>query len=320
MQTILGAGGAIGVELAKALPAYTKTIRLVSRKPAKVNQSDSLFAADLLDPAQVMRAVEGSAVVYLVAGLPYKAKLWQQQWPLLIRNVLEACSHHHSKLVFFDNVYAIGGDNVRHITESSPISPTSKKGETRAEVDRLILDAVERGKVDAIIARSPDFFGPIKATSITMNLIYDNLIKGKQAQWLCDANQPHSTGYTPDLAIGTARLGNTPTAFNQIWNLPTNPEALTGAQWVSLFAEAIDSLPGSGGVPTKRWHSVQTLPGWSMRALGVFVPIMREIYEMRYQYDRPYFFDSAKFDKAFNYVPTTNAQAVRQVVAALAKP
>lgn len=317
MQTILGAGGAIGVELAKALPTYTKDIRLVSRKPVNVNESDTLLAADLADPAQVMRAVEGSAVVYLVAGLPYNTKLWQQQWPLLINNVLEACSRHQSKLVFFDNVYAIGGDNVRHLTESSPISPTSKKGETRAEVDRLILEAVEQGKVDAIIARSPDFFGPIKATSITMNLIYDNLIKGKQAQWFCDANQPHSTGYTPDLAIGTARLGNTPSAFNQIWNLPTDPQTLTGAQWVSLFAEAIDSLPGSNGVPTKLWHSVQTLPGWGLRALGLFVPILREMYEMRYQYDRPYFFDSAKFNKAFNYVPTTNADAVRQVVAAL---
>jgi len=33
MQTILGAGGAIGVELAKALPKYTSKIRLVSRNP-----------------------------------------------------------------------------------------------------------------------------------------------------------------------------------------------------------------------------------------------------------------------------------------------
>lgn len=33
MQTILGAGGSIGTELAKELINYTKDIRLVSRNP-----------------------------------------------------------------------------------------------------------------------------------------------------------------------------------------------------------------------------------------------------------------------------------------------
>jgi hypothetical protein len=33
MQTILGSGGAIDIELAKALTSYTTRIRLVSRHP-----------------------------------------------------------------------------------------------------------------------------------------------------------------------------------------------------------------------------------------------------------------------------------------------
>lgn len=43
MQTILGAGGAIGIDLAKELLAYTDKIRLVSRNPVKVNAGDELF-------------------------------------------------------------------------------------------------------------------------------------------------------------------------------------------------------------------------------------------------------------------------------------
>ncbi len=197
MQTILGAGGAIGIDLAKALTTYTTDIRLVSRNPKAVNPTDQLHPADLTDAAQVDRAVAGSEVCYLTIGFDYKTKLWQERWPALIRNVVSACAKHNAKLVFFDNVYAIGGDNVQHITEASPISPTSKKGEVRAMVDRHILEAVEKGSISAIIARSPDFFGPVKGTSLTMNLIYDNLIKGKAAQWFCNANVPHSTGYTP---------------------------------------------------------------------------------------------------------------------------
>ncbi|MBO0935194.1 NAD-dependent epimerase/dehydratase family protein [Fibrella sp. HMF5335] len=307
MQTILGAGGAIGVELAKALPQYTTdTIRLVSRHPKKVNDTDALLSADLNNWDQVSRAVAGSAVTYLTVGYDYHTKLWQERWPVLIKNVVEACIQHESKLVFFDNVYAIGGDNVLHITESSPISPSSKKGEVRAAVDRHILEAVEAGKLDAIIARAPDFFGPIKDKSLTMNLIYDNMVKGKKAQWFCNADKLHSTGYTPDLGTGTAILGNTPTAYNQIWNLPVDTHAPTGREWTALFAHELQKPNG-----------VQVLPGWGMWALGLFVPILKEMHEMRYQYDRDYFFDSAKFSKAFGYTPTTNAKAVKQTVAAL---
>jgi nucleoside-diphosphate-sugar epimerase len=117
MQTILGSGGAIGNELAKALKNYTTEIRLVSRTPKKVNDTDNLFTADLTDRNAVFSAVQGSEIVYLTVGLEYKTKVWQTSWPPLMKNVIDACIEHKSKLVFFDNVYMIGGDNVRHITE-----------------------------------------------------------------------------------------------------------------------------------------------------------------------------------------------------------
>jgi len=306
MQTILGSGGAIGIELAKALKAYTGDIRLVSRNPKRVNETDALFPADLTDASQVSKAVEGSDVCYLTLGFDYNTKLWQERWPVLIKTVVSACREHGAKLVFFDNVYAIGGDNVRHITEESLISPSSKKGEVRALVDRHILENVEKGAIEAIIARAPDFFGPIKDKSLTMNLIYDNFQKGKPAQWFCNADLVHTTGYTPDLGKGTAMLGNTAEAYNQIWNLPVDPTPITGRQWAELFAEAM-------GVKNK----MQVLPSWGLRLLGIFVPILGEMYEMRYQYDREYFFDSQKFMKKFNYQPTTNQRAVEETVAAL---
>ncbi len=182
-QTILGAGGAIGIELAKALAEYTSDIRLVSRNPQKVNQTDTLFSADLTKREEVFNAVKGSAITYVALGFPYKTSTWKESWTPFIQNVVDACLEHKAKLVFFDNVYAIGGDNVKHITESSPISPTSKKGEIRAEVDRIILENMEKNHLQAIIARSPDFFGgTARQTSIIMNLVYDNLIKDKKAQ------------------------------------------------------------------------------------------------------------------------------------------
>lgn len=305
-QTILGAGGAIGVELAKALSVFTSDIRLVGRNPKKVNPNDELFIADLTDRAQVLKAIEGSSIVYVTVGFDYVTKIWQERWVPLIQNVIDGCLQHQAKLVFFDNVYAIGGDNVKHIVETSPISPCSKKGEVRATVDKLIMQASEQDQLQAIIARSADFFGPIKDKSMVMNLIYDNLAKGKKAQWLCNKNVVHSISYAPDLGKGTAILGNTPDAFNQVWNLPTDSQKITGQGWVDLFAA---EMQGSNGC--------QVLPNWMAKILGLFIPIMRELPEMNYQYDRDYFFDSSKFNQRFHYTPTSNAQAVKETVAAL---
>lgn len=304
MQTILGSGGTIGRDLAKELTQYTSEIRLVSRNPIKINETDTLFSADITNAAEVNKAVEGSEICYLTIGLEYDIKVWQEKWPLLVKNVVEACIRHKSRLVFFDNVYAIGGDNVKHITEQSPISPSSKKGEVRAAVDTYILEEIEKGRLDAIIARSPDFFGPSKKeNSVLMIMIYDYLMKGKTAKWFCNSNVIHSMGYGPELAKGTALLGNTPEAYNQIWNLPVDNTALTGREWVKLFSDEL-----------KTSYKVQVYPSWMIKMTGLFVPVFNELHEMLYQYDRPYYFDSSKFVKRFNYSPVRNIDAVKETI------
>ena len=105
--------------------------------------------------------------------------------------------------------------------------------------------------MNAINAGPADFFREVKATSMAMNLIYYNLIKGKKAQWLCDAKKVHIMSYTPDLAKGTAIFGTTPVAYNQIWNLPTDSKKITGEGWVSLFAKEM-----------KVSNKYQVMPNW----------------------------------------------------------
>jgi len=309
MQTILGSGGSIGTELARELKKYTDAIKLVSRNPAKVNDTDILHSADLSDAMQIDEAVQGSEICYVTLGFDYNIKVWKEKWLPFMTSVVEACIKHSSKLVFFDNVYAIGGNHVNHITEDSPISPSSKKGEVRAAVDKLILDRVEEGSLQAIIARAPDFFGPEKKqNSLLLNLVYDNLAKGKAAQWFCNADVVHTMGYTPDLARGTAILGNSGDAYNQVWNLPVDMNALTGREWVELFAGEM-----------KARNKIQVLPLWALRLLGLFVPILREMPEMMYQFDRPYHFDCTKFNNKFNYKATSNQEAARQTIARLSQ-
>ena len=303
MQTILGANGTIGSVLAKELKAYTNQIRLVSRNPKKVNEIDELFPADLSDVSQVEKAVEGSEVVYLLVGFDYNIKVWQDKWPKLMRATIDACIKHKAKLVFFDNVYLYDINAIPHMTENSVINPPSKKGEVRKEIADMLLNEVKSGKLTALIARSADFYGPNNDKSYLLEMVYKNIKKGKKPNWFIDINKKHSFTYTPDAAKATALLGNTLDAYNQVWHLPTDKNALTAKEMIALFAKEMNVE-----------NKVSILPMWLLRILGLFIPIMREMPEMMYQYDRDYIFDSSKFDKRFNFRTTPYNEGVKLTI------
>ena len=303
MQTILGSGGTIGTELARQLTTYTNKIRLVSRNPKAVNPTDELVSADLTNADQVMKAVEGSDVVYLTAGFDYLLKVWQETWPKVMQNVIMACEKHGAKLVFFDNVYMYDPNHITHMTEETPINPSSEKGKVRAEIVQMIMNEVKAGRLTALIARAADFYGPNNDKSFLIEIVHKNFLKEKKANWLADANKKHSFTYTPDAAKATALLGNTPDAYNQVWHLPTDKHLMTGKQWIELFAKEMNKTP-----------SYMVLPKWMIGILGWFVPFMRELHEMLYQYDQDYFFDSSKFEKRFAILPTSYTEGVKHIV------
>jgi len=303
MLTILGAGGTIGKDLSKDLRTYTDQIRLVSRNPASTQEGDVLFPADLSIKKEVFRAVEGSDVVYLTVGFDYSAKVWRERWPDLMKNTIEACHQYNAKLVFFDNVYMYDQNEFSHLTEETKIKPCSKKGEVRAEIAQMLMQAVEKGEITALIARSADFYGPKNDKSALIELVYKNLLKNKTAQWFLDIHKKHSFTFTPDAAKATAQLGNTPDAYNQVWHLPTHAPAMTGKEWISLFARIMDKKDKSS-----------VLPKWLIPVIGLFVPYLKEVNEMVYQFGRDYYFDCTKFENKFGWKATTPEVGVRRTV------
>ena len=306
MQTILGSGGAIGQDLASLLVEHTDRIRLVSRNPQPVDPGNEPFPADLTRADDVMRAVEGSDVAYLVAGLQYKADVWEAEWPLVMNNVLAACRTHGTRLVFFDNVYMYDRDHLGAMDEDTPVRPSSRKGEVRARIADVLMEADARGDVRALIARSADFYGPGRQkNSVLTQSVFERLVAGKSAQWLMSSGCRHSFTFTPDASKGTAILGNSDDAFGQVWHLPTAPQAPTGEQWIDAIAAAL-------GVESR----VQVAGDFLMRVLGLFVPVLREVREMAYQYDRDYVFLSEKFDERFGLEPTSIDEGIARIIAA----
>jgi nucleoside-diphosphate-sugar epimerase len=302
MQTILGSGGTIANHLANTLPEYTTEVRLVSRNPKAVTGKEELFPADLTSAEQVAKAVKGSEIVYLTIGLQYNLKVWQEQWPKLMQNVISACKENGTKLVFFDNVYMYG-KVTGPMTEETPFNPCSKKGEIRAKIATMILDEVAKGSLTALIARAADFYGPETNNSYLNMMVFENLRKGKSAQLMISKDLKHSFTYTPDAGKATALLGNTPSAYNQTWHLPADMNILTGKQIVEIAARELNANP-----------KIMVLPKPMIWMAGLFNPIIKESMEMLYQYETDYIFDSSKFDKAFTFNKVLYPEGIKSCV------
>lgn len=304
MQVILGSGGAIGVDLARELRNYTKKIRLFSRHPVRVNDDDEMFSGDLLNAEDVNNAVKECDVAYLTAGIQYKVKIWQQQWPVIMQNVISACKQHNAKLVFFDNIYMYHPNKLNPMTEETEVFPSSQKGKVRAGIAQMVLDNIQTGELTALIARSADFYGPGIKNSFFNEAIVKQLKSRKKANWLVSLDHLHNFTFTPDGAKATALLGNTESAFNQVWHLPTS-KPLTGKQWIETVSAELGVQP-----------KIQLASKTMVKILGLYLPVMKESVEMLYQYDRDYVFDSSKFEDAFKMKPTTTDIAIKKIVAA----
>jgi nucleoside-diphosphate-sugar epimerase len=300
LHTILGANGTIATELIPILQSNAQKIRLVSRNPKAVGDAE-LVQADLLVREQVFQAVKGSDYVYLLVGLKYDIKIWRSDWPVIMRNTIDACKSAGAKLIFFDNVYMYGRVTGK-MTESTPFDPSSKKGKVRAEIDEMLIKEMKMGDLKAIIAKAADFYGPrATATSGSFILVFDRMKKRKSAQCFVRADKVHSYTYTPDAARGLYMLATTESAYGQTWHLPSSLPALTAKEFIDMAAKYMH-------VEAK----VQVLPKWLINLIGVFVPIMREMSEMLYQHEFPYEFDSSKFENAFQFKPTSYEEGIRQ--------
>ena len=303
MITILGAGGIISNELVKLLAADGQPVRLVGRHPVLLEGAEEVVPADLADTDQTLRAVAGSSVVYLLAGLKYDHKLWAQVWPRIMMNTIEACKRASAKLIFFDNVYMYGKVSGA-MTEDTPFNPRSKKGEVRAKIASSLANEWKAGSLTAIIARAADFYGPDAKNGVANVLVFDNFNERKKASWLVNDAVPHSFTYTPDAAQALVKLAQTPSAWNQTWHLPTAPSAPAGKEFIARAAEAMH-------VPAK----YRVLSKGMVRVGGWFNPLVGEIHEMLYQNDSPYLFDSSKYAKAFGFSGTPYADGIRATAA-----
>jgi nucleoside-diphosphate-sugar epimerase len=300
--TILGGGGVVANGLAKLLVAEKLAVRLVSRAGHEINGA-LVAKADVTILDQVVEATKDSSVVFLCVGLKYDRRIWALQWPIIMSNAIESCKRAGSKLVFLDNVYSYGKVN-GVMTESMPYNPCSRKGEIRVKIANALMSEVKAGNLQALIARAADFYGPYAdKTGVANMLVFKPISQGKKANWLVNDTAKHSFTFTPDIAKALLVLSKSDEAYGQVWHLPTAPNPFTGKEFIKIVAR-------EAGVQPK--HRV--LSKWMLRLAGLSDKTIAESYEMLYQSEFDYVFDSSKFQNAFHVNPTSYEDGVKETV------
>jgi len=307
MIAILGAGGVIANEVVKLLSARKQPFKLVARNARAVPAATEMISADLSDKDQTIRALADSSTVYLLVGLKYDHKLWAEMWPRIMANTIEACKRAQAKLIFFDNVYMYGKVS-GPMTEETPFNPCSKKGEVRAKIATSLISEWKAGALTAMIARAADFYGPDTPNALPNVLVLEPLAKNQKASWLANDSVPHSYTYTQDAARSLVALAENESAWNQTWHVATTPNPPTGKEFIAMAAKEL-------GVAPK--HRVLTR--LMVRLIGWFNPLVGEVYEMLYQNDSPYLFDSSKFERAFGFSGTPYAEGIGASAASFQK-
>jgi nucleoside-diphosphate-sugar epimerase len=296
--TLLGAGGVIAREVTQLLAARGERLRLVARHTHHRPAGTEMVTADLSNRDRTIAAIAGSRLVFLLAGLKYDHRVWARLWPTIMANVIFACEEAGARLIFLDNVYAYGRVEGAMI-EETPFNPSSRKGQIRAQIARSLIEAWERGRLQGLIARAADFYGPGAPNGIPNVLVFDPLSKGRKASCLARDSTPHSYSYTPDVARGLVMLADSETGWNQTWHLPTAPNPPTGKSFISMAAQAFGVRPR---------YRVLSAP--VIRLVGLLNPTVGELHEMLYQNAFPYVLDSTKFAKAFGFPGISYADGI----------
>lgn len=301
-HTILGAGGSIGNALTYELLKSNESVRLVSRKGYSILGAET-FKADISSYEETLNSVKGSDIVYLLIGLVYDRKVWFETWPKIMKNVIDACKNYEAKLIFFDNVYMYGKVEGK-MTEMTPYLPCSVKGEIRANISNQLETEMKHNNLQAIIARSADFYGPYATnSSVLYFLVIDKMLKNKKPHWMGNDSKLHSFTYTLDCVKALNLLWKKEECYQQIWHLPTFEPVINGNEFIKLIASELEMQPT---------HLV--LKKWMLKMVGIFDKTVYEYVEMLYQNEFDYQFDSSKFNNYFNFKPTSYVKGIHETL------
>jgi nucleoside-diphosphate-sugar epimerase len=273
---LFGATGAIGESIAAELRSKGRGYRAVARSRKEL---ESKFGSDPGaeiatwnpdDPESVRAAARGVDTIIYLVGVPY----WQfELHPILMRKTLDgAIAEGVKRILLIGTVYPFGRARTERVSEDHPREPHTFKGRMRKEQEDLVLAADAAGSIRGTILRLPDFYGPGIERSFLASA-FQAAISGGRAQLIGPIDVPHEFKYVPDVGPVAVELADEPRAYGRGWNL-AGPGTITQRDFAERVFEAAGRKP-------KYIVANKT----TLRVLGLFNPLLREVVEMHYLFE-----------------------------------
>lgn len=295
--------GPLGLWVMRTLVERGKQVTVVNRRgriSQKLPDQVRVEAGEATDANAVYQLCKEAHAVFHCAMPPYTQ--WPEKLPALTRGILEGVARTGAKLVYGDNLYMYGDTEGKPISENAPYGATGRKGKVRAQVATMLLEAHKKGDVPVVIGRGSDFYGPNVVNSTFGEHFFKAALSGKTADLLGDIGLPHTYTYIRDFAKALVELSDNDTANGQVWHV-SNAETITTRQIVAMVEKELE-------MPIK----VRTAGRSMVFLLGLVNPMMREIKEMMYEWEKPYIVDHSKYAQAFGAESTPHRVAVKETV------
>ena len=154
------------------------------------------------------------------------------------------------------------------------------------------MQSARQGEVRVAVGRASDFYGPGAGQAAHLGeRFFRQVLGGKPGQILFNPDTPHTYHFTHDVARGLEAIGLDDQA-DGLWMLPCAPAVSTRAL-AEKFSAAL-------GRPVR----LQRVPAFVLSAVGLVVPLLRELKEMGYQWEEPFVVDDRRFRSRFGELAT----------------
>ncbi len=295
--------GQVGSHLAESLLRSGAKVRVVKRSSTGIPEGAELALGDAADAAFCEASVAHAQVVYHCMNPAYSTRVWEEVLPKYLDNLIAAAGSVGARLVVLENLYMMGVGDGGPINEDTPVNPRSRKGEVRARLAEALLAAHQRGDVRAVAGRASDFYGPRGMGTHFADRFWVPALAGKPAAFLPNPDNPHTYHFIPDVAEGLKQLGTAPDeVLGRPWMLPCAP-AETSRALVDRFARVLG-----------KDIALRGMPKIALKAIGLFVPIVREVGEMLHQWEAPFEVDDSRFRAEFGVGATDPDEGAARTV------
>ncbi|MEV3989895.1 NAD-dependent epimerase/dehydratase family protein [Streptomyces sp. NPDC049837] len=300
LHVVIGFGPA-GAATARQLVEKGHEVRVVTTSGRSPEPGIEHLALDATDSERLTEAARGAAAIYGCAAPPYHR--WASGLPPLASSLRATAEATGAVLVMLGNLYGYGPVD-GPMTEELPLAATGTKGRVRAAAWEQALELHEQGRIKAVEVRASDFFGPgVTDGGHLAARVVPQLLRGKPVSTLGDPDAPHSWSYLPDVARALVEAAGTERAWGRAWHVPTEPPLSVREMVGRLAAEA-----GTGPVRVRR------LSPAVLRVVSLFSPLIRELAEIRHQFDRPFVVDSSAYEAEFGVRATPVEEQVKATV------